>query len=641
MDKEEALHDFIKGLRIVFNNSLAYQRKHPYFIKSVEEFRQKIEVLFGFLNPIKINITPESLFLDNRYWIKPLLYVELAQILHQRKIKSIEFRPGVNTEELASFLSALALSPKDVIKNGGLGGILRKARTAHVSVEELDYSELLNMKGEGEYGDIWRFLFKGAIASRDPNRINKIVDGFSEGLKNIDAKELVSDDGLKQDLINLFCFLKENNKNGFSDCSNALFSYLINSKDALSQEELQSLKVLFSGFSESDFAGILLTQLSKKDNLDPLFLNLFSMFSQGAISSSPESLLPQHISQSGALGKDHLSVNKIQALLSNLDSQSISPVYHNILSSLLKDIAYNDDFEFKPEELSISYRFVLLNMLDQKKDGAGLKFILAKLNEEWPSIVEDKDFEYIRYLLQVVSSKLREENLIIEELNILNDQIAVLIEEILWGESFNADLDYLAGSLEKSRKGSQFYLNKIFQEDKINGYGLRLFLKFFPMELEIFYSGLKSKQHDLEYLGRIIRIIAGLGSDFSLVMLREIYSFSNELVRVEILKAMQALSALDKEFLFNILKGNNRALKKEAFQALLINSESGKDGLAILLRAYSPWGINNKLILENMAIIDELKLKESVSYLEPFTKMNLFWHASLKKKALSMLEGLK
>ena len=60
-----------------------------------------------------------------------------------------------------------------------------------------------------------------------------------------------------------------------------------------------------------------------------------------------------------------------------------------------------------------------------------------------------------------------------------------------------------------------------------------------------------------------------------------------------------------------------------------------------MLKVRSPWGAKNSLILENMAIIEELNLKEGVSYLATFAKMNLFWHAPLKKKALSVLEGLK
>ncbi len=641
MDKEEALHEFIKGLRIAFNNSLAYPRQHPYFIKSVEDFRQKIDILFNFLSPVKLNITPEALFLDDRYWVKPSTYIELAQILHQRKIKAIELRPGLSTNELADLLSALALSPKDIVKSGGLGAILKKAATAYITVEELDYSELLRMQGAGEDSDIWRYLFKGAIASRDVNRINEIIEGFPEVCKNIDVKDLVADDELKQDLIDFFRYLKENNKKGLSDCLSAFFNYLVGSKNTLSQEETRSLKDLFRGFSESDFADILWAQVSKTDNLDPLFLNLFSIFSQGALSDKTASFLSENFSVEGALKKDHLSLKRVQAFLSNNDSLSVSPVYRNILLSLLKDISYGENFYFDPKELRVNYCFVLLNMLDQKKDSAEIKFILASLDKEWSFIAENKDFEYIKYLLQVIGNKQKEGAISSEEFDGLKNKIEVFIEESAWDDLSSYDLEYLLGLLEESRKGSQFYLNKMFQEDKINVYGLKLFLRLFPVELDLFYSGIKSKQHDLEYLIRMVKAIAGLGSNLSLVILKRIYSFSNELVKFEILTAMHNLPVLDKEFLLSVLKEKSRILKKEAFKVLLSEGESGKAGIAILLRPYSPLGSNNKIILENMTIIEELDLKDCSSYFIPFTKMNLFWHAPLKTKALGILEGLK
>ena len=181
----------------------------------------------------------------------------------------------------------------------------------------------------------------------------------------------------------------------------------------------------------------------------------------------------------------------------------------------------------------------------------------------------------------------------------------------------------------------------MFQEDKVSAYGLKLFLKFFPMELNVFYSAVEAKAHDLGYLERIVKIIASLDSNLSRVILKQIYSFSNELIKAEILKVTDGLSILDKEFLLERLKENSRALKKEALRVLSKDNESGKAGVAVLLGIRSPWGSKNKLILENMAIIEELNLKECSSYLEPFTKMNLFWHAPLKNKALSMLEGLK
>jgi len=66
MNKEEALNDFLNGLRIALHNTSAYQREHPYFRKSTNDFKHKVDVLFNFLNPIKINIAPNSLFLDGR-----------------------------------------------------------------------------------------------------------------------------------------------------------------------------------------------------------------------------------------------------------------------------------------------------------------------------------------------------------------------------------------------------------------------------------------------------------------------------------------------------------------------------------------------------------------------------------------------
>ena len=641
MDKEEALHDFIKGLRIAFNNSLAYQREHPYFIKSVEEFRRKVDILFGFLTPIKLNITSEALFLDDRYWAKPLAYAELALILHQRKIKAIELRPGLNTNELADLLSALALSPKEVIKHGGLGVILEKAETEHVSVEELDYSELLQMKGAGEDGDIWRYLFKGAVLSKDASRINQAAEDFSEGLKNIGVKDLAADNELKQNLVEFFHQLKENNKKVFSECSNAFFDYLIDSKNALSREEAQSLKGLFKNFSESDFADILRKQVAKSDNPDPLFLNLFSIFSQGASSDKAISLFSEHANAGEASGKVHLSAKRIQAFLSNPESQSVSPVYRNTLFSLLKNISYSENFYFDPKTLRVNYRFILLNMLIQKKDEEGMKFILSNLVKELPFITEDKDFEYMRYLLEVIRSKQKEGTAALEEFDNLKNKITVFLEENIWDDEPSVNLKSLVELLEKSCKGSEFYLNKMFQEDKISLCGLKLFLKFFPMELNVFYSGVEAKAHDLGYLERIVKIIASLDSNLSRVILKQIYSFSNELIKAEILKVTDGLSILDKEFLLDTLKENSRALKKEALRVLSKDSESGKAGVAVLLGIRSPWGSKNKLILENMAIIEELNLKESSNYLVPFTKMNLFWHAPLKNKALSMLEGLK
>ena len=98
MNKEEALNDFLKGLHIVLSNASAYPKDHPYFKKSVEDFKQKADTLLAFLNPIRINVAAESLFVDERYWEKAIVYVELARVFHLHKIKYFEIKQGVCLE---------------------------------------------------------------------------------------------------------------------------------------------------------------------------------------------------------------------------------------------------------------------------------------------------------------------------------------------------------------------------------------------------------------------------------------------------------------------------------------------------------------------------------------------------------------
>lgn len=641
MNKEEALEEFIKGLRTAFNNALAYPNRHPYFIKSVEEFKYKIEALLNFLNPIEVNITPESLFIDERYWVKPLTSVELAKILHQRKIKKIEIRPGLSTNELADLLSALALSPKDIIKDGGLGAILKKAKAKHIFVEELDYSGLLNSQGQEESQDIWRYLFKGAVSGKNVDKINEFADDFFGSLKNIRAKDIITDKDLKEDLVKFLLFLKENNKEKFSKCSSELFNYLVNSQDALSDEDMQSLKILFEGLNENDFAQMLWFNLSKEESLDPLFFRFFSTISEGIGVHKIADSLSAGVKPKISFKRGPSLVKNVQSLLLSTDSQGLSPVYRNMLSSLLADISSSEDFYFDPGELLTNYCFVLLNMLDKESDPRREKFIIARLKKEWDFISRKKDYEYIKYIMQVIKSKQAKETAAAEELAVLEGKVLDLIEESIWDEVSDINLDFLAGELIKSRKGSQFYFNKMFAEEKINACGLGLFFKFFPSQLGLFYSEVEAKRNNLELLSRIVRVVSKMDADLSLPILKSIYSFSNEIIKAEILKGMQGVSQFDAAFLLSVLEGNSRTLKKEALKALSRNKESEKTGVRILLGIRNFWGRKNNIILENMSIVGELGLKENAEYLLPFTKMNLFWHASLKKKARNILESLK
>jgi hypothetical protein len=143
MEKTEALEEFLKSLKTSLNTSSIYFKEHPVFLACVENLHHKVCDIFKFYNPLNIEIAPKSLFIGGKTLEKNRLYVELAEFLHPRKVKSISFTEGITVQELMDFLSVVSLPPKDILKNAGLSALSSNMTLPHILIEELDYSEML------------------------------------------------------------------------------------------------------------------------------------------------------------------------------------------------------------------------------------------------------------------------------------------------------------------------------------------------------------------------------------------------------------------------------------------------------------------------------------------------------------------
>jgi hypothetical protein len=639
MEREEALHEFIKGLRIALNNSTAYPSTHPYFIKSAEEFKARIEAILVFINPVRINVTPESLFLDGRYWAKPSAYVELAQMLHQRKISGISFQSGLDIRELTGFLSILALAPKDIVNAGGIEALLKKGSIAHILVEELDYSNLLKGQAKGEGGDIWQYIFKGAVERKDASKINEIADDFRAQLKNFSLKDLLQDEKLRESLAGFLSYLKQHNREKFLKCSQELFDYLASSKGGVPQSDLDSLKTIFKDFSDDDFAQLLWLQASKDAPSDPLSVDLLSVLSgKGREDGICESLLKSSDAQR-SLKENPLLAKRVSDLINNPDSQSISSVYRNTLSILIQQVGGTRDIYFDPQDLHANYTYALLNLLAQEDQAGEAAVFLAKIEEELPSVIKGGDYAYLKELLGLIDHKKFEDSLMQDKLKVFRLKIFSLIEECIWDEPLSPGLEYLASLVDKSCRNSQFYFNMMFAEGKISAASLRIFLASFPSELESFYKALEAKATDLEYLSRLISVLVKLKTNLSSVMLKRIYYSVNDIIKALILESMDCALEADRSFAVSALKeGNNRILKKAALKSLSAHKDTLCSAMNMLIGIPSPFGSRNNILLENLAVIGELNLKECGQYIIPFTKLKLPWHAPLKERAAGLLE---
>jgi len=635
MDKNQALNEFFKGLHISLNNAI-YFRGHPYSIKSAGNFKEKIDILFTFLSPIKINISPEAIFLDERNWEKETLYAELAHIFHLRKIKSVEFREGLSNQELIGFLNAVSLPPKEIFKGGGIENILNREKRPHIVLEELDYSQLLRGEGE-ECKDIWGYLLKDAVEKNDEQKISEFADNFGLILGKFKDKELFEDEQLRLGLLNFLKYLKDNQKERFGNCTKEMFNSLLKYKEALPDETIEKVKVLFKDLNVDDFASLLLYKIIADDSFDSLGFQLFSRISDEKRHKEIASSLLDKAAHQEFLKDNPKAIKRIQDLLSDSHRQFTSGVYQHTLSALLSSISGEQRLSFERHLLRTHYRFIILNLLDQERDKESLGLILERLSREWEGVAKDKDWEYIKKLIGVFKKRKQEDASLADLFAELEKRITNFFETIIWEEDLSLDLSYFVDALEKTSLDIDFYLDKIFSANKINAHGLRLFFKFFPQEAPIFYENLKKKSSDMEFMVKAIEALKSLDSKVALEIYKYIYSFANEYIKIEVLRAMQALSRIDKDFLFAILQKGDMNSKKESLIVLTKDEQAKREALEILFPISSRWGLKNKIILQNSIIIEELGLKEGREYLETLSRRRFFWNRQVRKKAQEIL----
>jgi hypothetical protein len=106
---------------------------------------------------------------------------------------------------------------------------------------------------------------------------------------------------------------------------------------------------------------------------------------------------------------------------------------------------------------------------------------------------------------------------------------------------------------------------------------------------------------------------------------------------MEVLRAAPGLAKYE-EFLLSVLKSEETFLKKEALNILAKDETTKKQALEEVLCLLSPWGKKNKVIIENITIIEGLELKAAKPYLLSLSKRLFFWNRNVRKKALEVLK---
>ena len=638
------LDDFVRVFRSSVNVSSLYPSDHPSFKKSAEESRIKINEVLTAGIALTIGVMPDRLVIAGREFAGALSYGELASSLHQRKIRSLSFLPGVTAEELTVLFSVITFSAKDIARHGGINSLLNRYSLQFVVVEELDYQELLE-GGTEEITHIWHFLLDEAMAKNDKQAVRHLVkhlvNEFKGVARRLGMQQFLDDEETSKSVNRFLDYLSQNDKEGFRECVSGLAEAALNARAAgLDAGQVAKLKKFFRNCNDEDFAAILSGELIKKDDFDLLSLNLFSRLAEGRnheniAALTLDALKKESVPSDVKIGK------RIEKLFSGEAAPDLPGTYRTSLMHFLQNASFGREQLLDRGALEGNYFYMLLNLLMQERDAERALKIGEQLELGWGKIVDSGDTDYVHRLVEVSEARKSGPQPLPEKIVELLDKLVVsFTEELIWERDFHDPA--LLEKVRASRKGADFYLQKFFEEGIITSCALNLFIKLFPEKLEDFYLHLRLKSDDIGFLEQLVSVLGETGHPLAQGMLETVYDFSSALIRARILQAMHRNSAPGINFLLRVLKEENDvSLKREVLMIMMKQGIGETEALTVLFGMQSPWGKKNQLLMANIAAVQEASFKAAIPFLELLGKRPFFWNNALRRKANEAIRYLK
>ena len=265
-EKDDLIRAMTRALRVSFKMASMYNAEHPAFKSSVNELMAKLEVLFIHLNPLSIGFSPHALLIDGRFWEGERTYMDLAQLFHFRKIKRMEIRPGIPHTEFMRFASKIMLPVKAFVREGGAQAILKKENIIHISLDVLDYSQLLLGEGE-EIKDIWPYLLMEAVDESDDTKLEQLSESFEKVVGKFNTEDLIQNEELHKNFAKFFGYLKTTSEEKHRTCAKQLLKTVAAARKTPTESKFENLKLLISDLTEEDLASTLWEEIIGNDKI--------------------------------------------------------------------------------------------------------------------------------------------------------------------------------------------------------------------------------------------------------------------------------------------------------------------------------------------------------------------------------------
>jgi len=634
--KDELIRAVTRALRVAFKMASMYNAEHPAFKSSVNELMAKLETLFDHLSPVSIGFTPHALFIDGRFWEGDRTFADLAQLFHFRKIKRMEIRPGIPHAEFMRFASKIMLPVKAFVKEGGARAILQKENIVHISLDVLDYSQLLLGEGE-EIKDIWPYLLMEAVEENDSAKMEELSGSFEKVVGKFNTEDLVQNEELHKNFAKFFDYLKSTSEEKHRTCAKQLLKTLSAARKTPPESKFENLKLLISDLTEQDLASTLWEEIIGNEKFDSLSFSIFSRIVDKERHKKIATSLRALFQTDNPLNRRSEVEKKIRVLLSGTSTQLHSEIYRQTLSNLLNEIAFEKKLVLDRALLQRNYRFLLLVMLSQESQEEMSVHELGRVVEEWPRIVEEGDFEFLEALFDVLEARAADLGDAPAFAQVRKELAAHVEGCLLRGETGPA-LDTFIDKLGRSLHDPEAYIDTIFKDRLVTPLLMKACLRYFPERLEELHARIKKRSSDAELLGQIAEGLKAVDTPASLGLLKKIYTVADTGAKVKALEAMRALKEFDEAFLFPVLDKRNELVRAEALLVLLRHERTKHVAFTKLFGRPSPYGIRNKKLLANLRIVEGHDLRDALPYIEPLAERKDVWNRNIRREAGRIVE---
>jgi hypothetical protein len=630
-DKDELIRSMTRALRVAFKMASMYHADHPAFKSSVNDLLARLEALFVFLNPVSIGFSPHALLIDGRFWEGERTYMDLAQLFHFRKIKRLEIRPGIPHAEFMRFASKIMLPVKLFIREGGAQAVIKRENIAHITVDTLDYSVLLQGEGE-EIKDIWPYLLMEAVEENDNAKYEELADSFGKVAGKFNSEDLIQNEELQKNFAKFFHYLKTTSAEKHRTAAKQLLRTVVSARKTPTESKFENLKLLISDLNEEDLASTLWEEIIGNDKFDSLSFSIFSRIIDKERHKKIATSLHALFHTGDPQNRRAETESKLRILLSGVSSQLHTEIYRQTLSSLLGEISFEQKLSLDHQLLQRNYRFILLALLSRESQKEEALAGLGRIAQEWERIAQENDFEYLLALHEVLEARaadLAGEPAYEDALGSLAGHVEGCI---LQGETW-PELDAFIDRLGRSRHDWEAYAATLFKDRIVSTPLLRACFRFFPEHVEDLRALIKRRKADGDLLGRFADALKLIDTPRSLDTLEWIFKIGGEGVKAKVLRAMENLTEFDEAFLFPVLDKKNELLQAEALILLMRHERTKHVAFTKLLGLASPYGLRNGTILRNLGIVARYGLREAAPYVAPLAERKDIWNRRVRQAA--------